>query len=157
VPEIDDLVLRIRGLVRAHERLRQRGMSDEVLAEHSAEIEVAAGHRALQACQYAHQMGKHAGHNAVSDVLRLALVEFSPDPYVTCVDLGDAGAVYTEGFDREVRATGDEAKAIKRKINRQLIYPTIDDADEILRRADYLTGRRPVSQAAPLPRLTRAT
>src|SRR4051794_20834424 len=99
-----------RGLVRAHERLRQRGMSDEVLAEHSAEIEVAAGHRALQACQYAHQMGKHAGHNAVSDVLRLPLVEFSPDPY-----------------------------------------------DEILRRADYLTGRRPVSQAAPLPRLTRAT
>jgi hypothetical protein len=39
VPEIDDLVLRIRGLVRAHERLRQRGMSDEVLAEHSAEID----------------------------------------------------------------------------------------------------------------------
>jgi hypothetical protein len=38
VNEIDDLVLRIRGLVRAHERLRQRGMSDEVLEQHSAEI-----------------------------------------------------------------------------------------------------------------------
>jgi NADH dehydrogenase len=145
------------GRLEVDRHMRVLGVETVFAAGDTASIEVAAGHRALQACQYAHQMGKHAGHNAVSDVLRLALVEFSPDPYVTCVDLGDAGAVYTEGFDREVRATGDEAKAIKRKINRQLIYPTIDDADAILRRADYLTGRRPVSQAAPLPRLTRAT
>ena len=48
VPEIDDLVLRIRGLVRAHERLRQRGMSDEVLAEHSAEIDRLQGRLAEQ-------------------------------------------------------------------------------------------------------------
>jgi NADH:ubiquinone reductase (H+-translocating) len=113
----------------------------------TASIEVAPGHRALQACQYAHQMGKHAGHNAVADLLGLPLVDFRPDPYVTCVDLGAAGAVYTEGFERSVRATGARAKQIKRTINRELIYPTVDDADEILRRADYLTARRPALAA----------
>lgn len=39
VTEIDALILRIRGLVRIHEVLRQRGMSDEVLDEHRAEID----------------------------------------------------------------------------------------------------------------------
>jgi hypothetical protein len=38
LPEVDDLVLRIRGLVRERERLRQRGVSDAVLEEHFAEI-----------------------------------------------------------------------------------------------------------------------
>jgi hypothetical protein len=37
-PEIDELLLRIRGLVRVRELLRDRGASDEELEEHSAEI-----------------------------------------------------------------------------------------------------------------------
>jgi hypothetical protein len=39
LPKIDELVLRIRGLVRVHEHLRQRGMTSEVLARHAAEID----------------------------------------------------------------------------------------------------------------------
>jgi hypothetical protein len=31
--------------------------------------------------------------------------------------------VLTKGWDRTVEATGEEAKAIKRRINTQLIYP----------------------------------
>jgi NADH:ubiquinone reductase (H+-translocating) len=92
-------------------------------------------------------MGKHAGHNAVSDLLGLLPVDFRPDPHVTCLDLGSAGAVYTEGFERTVRATGARAKQIKRWINRELIYPTVDDAAKILRRADYLTASRPTLAA----------
>jgi hypothetical protein len=38
VTEIDALILRIRGLVRVHEALRRRGMSDAVLGEHRDEI-----------------------------------------------------------------------------------------------------------------------
>jgi NADH dehydrogenase len=70
-------------------------------------------------------------------------MEFVPDPYVTCVDLGSAGAVYTQGFERKVRATGDAAKKIKRTINRKVIYPTLDDAAKILQRADYRAASRP--------------
>jgi NADH dehydrogenase len=131
------------GRLEVDRHMRVLGVGHVFAAGDTASIEVAPGHRALQACQYAHQMGKHAGHNAVSDVLGLPLVEFSPDPYVTCLDLGEAGAVYTEGFERKVRATGEAAKAIKRTINRQLIYPAVDDAAAILHRADHLTASRP--------------
>jgi NADH dehydrogenase len=43
--------------------------------------------------------------------------------YVTVLDLGPAGAVYTEGWDRHVVATGAEAKATKTTINTVRIYP----------------------------------
>ena len=62
---------------------------------------------------------------------------------MTCLDLGTAGAVYTEGFDRAIRATGAAAKAIKRRINQELIYPTLDDAARILTRADHSAQSRP--------------
>jgi hypothetical protein len=59
-----------------------------------------------------------------------------------------AGAVYTEGFERAVRATGATAKDIKRSINGELIYPPLDDATEILRRADPYAARRPSAGVA---------
>jgi NADH dehydrogenase len=128
--------------------MRVLGGGPVFAAGDTASIEVAPGQRALQACQYAHQMGKHAGHNAASDILGLPLAEFEPEPYVTCLDLGHAGAVYTEGFERTVRATGSSAKQIKRRINRDLIYPPLDDAVEILRRADYGADRSPTEKVA---------
>jgi hypothetical protein len=50
---------------------------------------------------------------------------------------------YTAGFERAVRATGSSAKRIKRHINQELIYPPLDDAAEILRRADHQAARTP--------------
>jgi NADH dehydrogenase len=59
--------------------MRVVGVGPVFAAGDAAALEIAVGHRALQACQYAHQMGKHAGRNAASDVLGLPLVEFEPD------------------------------------------------------------------------------
>jgi NADH:ubiquinone reductase (H+-translocating) len=93
------------------------------------------GHPAVQSCQHAEPMGRTAGRNAVADLLALQLTPFAPDPYVTCLDLGSAGAVFTTGFDRLVQSTGGAAKQIKRMINR-MIYPPLDDAAALLGRAD---------------------
>jgi NADH dehydrogenase len=123
--------------------MRVRGLDTVFAAGDTASAAVAPGRLALQACQYAHQLGKVAGHNAASDLVGLPLVDFAPDPYVTCVDLGDAGAVYTEGHERTIRATGERGKAIKRTINRELIYPPLDDAATILARADHRAESRP--------------
>jgi NADH dehydrogenase len=140
------------GRLEVDEHMRVRGLDTIFAAGDTAAARVdASGHYALQACQYAHQLGKYAGHNAVSDLTGLPLVAFDPDPYVTCLDLGEAGAVYTEGFERTIRATGEAGKKIKRKINGELIYPTVDDAEAILHRADYLTESRPPRPAGGAP------
>ncbi|MEO3798590.1 FAD-dependent oxidoreductase [Nonomuraea sp. B1E8] len=93
-----------------------------------------ADHHVVQSCQFATPMGKVAGHNAAADLLGLPLVEFAPDPYVTCLDLGAAGAVFTTGWDRAVALTGQQAKELKGTIL-EVIHPPLDDADEILAQA----------------------
>lgn len=82
-------------------------------------------HRVLQSCQHAIPQGMCAGANAVADICGAPLTAFAPRPYVTCLDLGSAGAVYTTGWDRAVELTGAAAKARKRQINEKWIYPPI--------------------------------
>jgi NADH dehydrogenase len=127
------------------------GVPGVLAAGDVASVVVAPGQLAPQSCQYAHQHGKHAGHNAVADLLGLPLLDFRGDPYVTCIDLGRAGAVYTEGYAREVRATGEAAKDVKRMVNTELIYPPTKDADVILTAADHLSESRPVKPADAHP------
>jgi NADH:quinone reductase (non-electrogenic) len=43
--------------------------------------------------------------------------------HVTCLDLGPANAVFTRGWDSKVEMSGAKAKAMKREINAQWIYP----------------------------------
>ncbi|MCP4473838.1 MAG: hypothetical protein GY821_04585 [Gammaproteobacteria bacterium] len=50
-------------------------------------------------------------------------MHYSQSHYVTCVDLGAYGAIYMEGWQRQVKAIGAEAKKIKRYINCERIYP----------------------------------
>jgi NADH dehydrogenase len=45
--------------------------------------------------------------------------------YVTVLDLGPWGAVYTEGWERHVVTKGEAAKRIKQLINCQRIYPPL--------------------------------
>lgn len=97
------------------------------------------GHQVLQSCQHAIPLGKFAGHNAASDLLGRPLARFDPGPYLTCLDLGRAGAVATAGWDREVRLTGEAAKALKKAICEGYIYPPAHDADALLAGA----ARRP--------------
>jgi NADH dehydrogenase len=94
------------------------------------------GHVAAMSCQHAMNLGRSAGHNAAADLLGLESIPYAQPFYVTCLDLGPWGAVYTEGWDRQVRLRGAEAKALKRKINTQWIYPPRADRHEVLESAD---------------------
>jgi NADH dehydrogenase len=104
------------------------------------------GQRVMPSCQHAIPMGKFAGHNAAAALLGLPEAPFAPDPYVTCLDLGSAGAVFTTGWARQVALTGADAKRRKRAVNEEWIYPPADDPDELLRQADFrVSVRRPLS------------
>lgn len=82
-----------------------------------------AGNYALMSCQHARTMGKYAGLNVVRDLAGGAPRPYRQADYSTCLDLGDFGAVFTMGWDREVQTTGAEAKKRKEMINTQWIYP----------------------------------
>ncbi|MHB2048512.1 NAD(P)/FAD-dependent oxidoreductase [Pseudomonas sp. VEM90] len=100
----------------------------------------ALGNHAVMSCQHAIPLGRHAGNNAAADLLGVAPVAYSQPKYVTCLDLGAWGAVYTEGWDREVSPPEDkaEAKALKRQINSVWIYPPAADREAALAAADPL-------------------
>lgn len=91
----------------------------------AAAADTGGGRIALQSCQHALRMGRFAGENAARDLLSLPLLHYEHRRYVTCLDLGRAGAVFTEGWDRQPRLTGAAAKAVKQRINRQIIVPPV--------------------------------
>ncbi len=97
-----------------------------------------AGNHTMMSCQHAMNLGRSAGHNAAADLLGLERIPYSQPKYVTCLDLGPWGAVYTEGWDREVKLTGAEAKKLKHQINSEWIYPPRADRAEALAAADPL-------------------
>ncbi|MEM9610322.1 MAG: FAD-dependent oxidoreductase [Actinomycetota bacterium] len=82
-----------------------------------------AGHPVAQSAQHAIPQGSCAGRNAVADLHGVELIELTTLPYGTCLDLGAAGAVFTEGWERQVRLVGDDAKAIKNDITTTWLYP----------------------------------
>lgn len=94
------------------------------------------GNYAMMSCQHAMNLGRSAGHNVAADLLGEAQIPYSQPKYVTCLDLGPWGAVYTEGWDRQVKLVGAEAKALKTKINTEWIYPPSADRAEALASAD---------------------
>ncbi|MBR0842301.1 NAD(P)/FAD-dependent oxidoreductase [Bradyrhizobium liaoningense] len=81
------------------------------------------GNYALMSCQHATRMGAFAGNNAAAELLGLATRPYHQKTYVTCLDLGDAGALFTRGWDRKVELVGDVAKKTKQEINTVWIYP----------------------------------
>ncbi|MFC4506924.1 MULTISPECIES: NAD(P)/FAD-dependent oxidoreductase [Streptomyces] len=127
-----------RLTVDAH--LRVVGVPDVYAAGDTALAPAEDGRSTTQSCQHALPMGKFAGHNVAADLLGNTPLPFSPDPYVTCLDLGPAGAVYTEGWERTVVLTGPEAKTLKRNINAIWIYPPTDDPEQILAQAGRFTN-----------------
>lgn len=115
--------------------LRVTGVPDVYAAGDTAVALADDGHDTTQSCQHALPMGKFAGHNVVADLLMTEPIPFTPDPYSTCLDLGPAGAVVTQGWDRTVQMTGEDAKNLKRDINSLWIYPPVDDPEELLAQA----------------------
>lgn len=96
------------------------------------------GNFAVMSCQHAIVLGRHSGNNVAADLLGVEPVPYSQPKYVTCLDLGAWGAVYTEGWDRQVKLLRDEAKALKSQINSVWIYPPAADRATALAAADPL-------------------
>lgn len=114
---------------------RLRALPEVFVAGDTAAAAFDSEHMVMQACQHATPLGKVAGYNAAADLLDLPLREFTPGPYVTCLDLGAAGGIFTRGWDRKVMASGADGAVIKKRIN-QAIHPPVDDAAKILAAAD---------------------
>jgi NADH dehydrogenase len=81
------------------------------------------GNYALMSCQHATRMGAFAGNNAAAELLGVPTRPYHQKAYVTCLDLGGAGALFTRGWERKVELVGDVAKKTKREINTVWIYP----------------------------------
>ena len=106
--------------------LRVGGVEGVYAAGDVAHAMADAEHVAPMACQLATPMGDRAGRNAAADLLGLPGAPYAHPDYVTCLDLGEAGALFMQGWDREVRLTGFWAKVMKQAINTRLIYPVIE-------------------------------
>jgi NADH dehydrogenase len=89
-------------------------------------------------------MGRFAGHNVVADLFGEPMLPLWIDWYVTVLDLGGWGALYTVGWGRRVFSTGREAKAIKEMINRKRIYPPRHATAQ-----EILAAAAPTVQAPP--------
>ncbi|HCR0073638.1 TPA: FAD-dependent oxidoreductase [Klebsiella aerogenes] len=96
------------------------------------------GNHALMTCQHAILLGKFAGNNAAAGLLGVAPLHYRQETYVTCLDLGAWGAVYTEGWDQQVKLTREEAKKVKVSIVSELIYPPKADKAAAFEMADPL-------------------
>jgi NADH dehydrogenase len=94
------------------------------------------GNYALMSCQHATRMGAFAGNNAAAELLRMATRPYHQKGYVTCLDLGEAGALFTRGWDRKVEMVGDVAKKTKKEINTVWIYPPKPERAAALASAD---------------------
>ncbi|OMC49223.1 FAD-dependent oxidoreductase [Mycobacterium sp. IS-1264] len=101
-------------------------------------------HLSVMSCQHGRPMGRYAGYNVISDLFGEPMLALRIPWYVTVLDLGPAGAVYTEGWDRMVVSNGAQAKATKRTINTRRIYPPLTRS-----RADLLAAAAPELQARP--------
>lgn len=89
------------------------------------------GNVAPMTCQHGLSLGRVAGHNAAAELVGLPTHPYSQPKYVTCLDLGPWGALFTEGWDRQVRFTREEGKKIKQEINQIWIYPPAPDRDAV--------------------------
>lgn len=96
------------------------------------------GNFAGMSCQHAIALGRYAGNNVAADLIGVAPMTYSQPKYVTCLDLGAWGAVFTEGWDRQLKLVGQEAKDLKHQINTVWIYPPAADRAVALAAADPL-------------------
>ena len=124
--------------------MRVDGADGVYAAGDIAVAEIAPGRASVMSCQHGRPMGRFAGHNVVAELAGHDLLDLAIPDYVTCLDLGPWGAVYTEGWDRRVAASGAAAKKTKETINRRRIYPP-PGAD----RAALLAAAAPTVQAPP--------
>ncbi|MGM0854737.1 MAG: NAD(P)/FAD-dependent oxidoreductase [Bacillota bacterium] len=112
--------------------LKVKGLPSVFTAGDTARAKTDVNHVALMSCQHAMPQGKIAGHNVVCDLLGLEGMPYKQEQYVTCLDLGPWGALFTNGWDRIPQYQGEEAKKIKMNINQSVIYPPLSGNREDL-------------------------
>ena len=132
------------GRVTVDDYLQVVGVAGVFAAGDVAAAKMDDQHLSVMSCQHGRPMGRYAGYNVVSDLLGEPMLALRIPWYVTVLDLGRAGALYTEGWDRHVAAHGAEAKATKRVINTERIYPPLDGD-----RAKILAAAAPELQGRP--------
>ena len=132
------------GRVEVDDYLRVVGVPSVFAAGDVAAARMDDEHLSVMSCQHGRPMGRYAGHNVVNDLFDEPLLALRIPWYVTVLDLGPVGAVYTEGWDRVVVAKGTRAKATKQTINTRRIYPPLTR-----NRGDLLAAAAPELQARP--------
>lgn len=96
------------------------------------------GNLALMTCQHAIMLGRFVGYNVAASLLDVAPLPYRQINYVTCLDLGGWGAVFTEGWEQKVTHVREDAKKIKLSITQELIYPPVADRKIAFETADPL-------------------
>jgi NADH:ubiquinone reductase (H+-translocating) len=132
------------GRVPVDDHLRVIGLPSIFAAGDVAAARMDDEHLSVMSCQHGRPMGRYAGYNVISDLYGEPMLTLRIPWYVTVLDLGQAGAVYTEGWDRIVVADGAKAKSTKRTINTIRIYPPLTGD-----RADLLAAAAPELQPRP--------
>lgn len=128
-----------QGRLHVDGNLKVKGQADVFAA---GDVAYAAtddlGNFAGMSCQHAIALGRYAGNNVAADLIGVTPMTYSQPKYVTCLDLGAWGAVFTEGWDRQLKLVGQEAKDLKHQINTVWIYPPAADRVVALAAADPL-------------------
>jgi NADH dehydrogenase len=132
------------GRLAVDQFMRPTGLTNVFAAGDVASSLVDGTRSTVMSCQFARPMGRFAGHNVVADLFAQPMLPLRIDWYVTVLDLGPCGALYTTGWDRRLFSTGHEAKAIKQTINQKRIYPPSTRT-----RNDILAAAAPTVQAPP--------
>ena len=132
------------GRIAVDETMRVKGVDNVYAAGDAAWSVMCGDHASVMSCQHGRPMGRYAGHNAAADLLGEPLLPLNIDWYVTVLDLGPWGAVYTGGWDRQVISTRESAKETKRIINGKRIYPPLSG-----KREDILAAAAPQVQEPP--------
>ena len=132
------------GRVPVDDNLRVIGVPSVFAAGDVAAARMDDEHLSVMSCQHGRPMGRYAGFNVISGLFDEPMLALRIPWYVTVLDLGPAGAVYTEGWDRVVVSKGAQAKATKRTIKTRRIYPPLSR-----NRTDLLAAAAPELQARP--------
>lgn len=132
------------GRIPVDEFMRVKGIAHVFAAGDAAVAMMDDTHSSVMSCQHSRPMGRFAGHNVVCDLFHQPMLPLHIDWYVTVLDLGSEGALYTEGWERKVVSVGEVAKRTKQMINGQRIYPPLTR-----NRQEILDAATPVVQTAP--------
>src|SRR5262245_7882572 len=132
------------GRVAVDPFMRVAGLANVFAAGDVACSLVDGVHATVMSCQFARPMGRFAGHNVVADLFGQPMIPLQIEWYVTVLDLGSWGALYTAGWDRKLLSSGQNTKVIKQTINHKRIYPPRSGTRE-----DTLAAAAPIVQAPP--------